>query len=403
MSIVEFENLKVTTMTIVMPLTGSVDLDLVYPLLEITRLDMPDGKRKSGKRKIPFTGILGAILSARYKGHSRGIVKNSNGNYFRNSITIDIGTAEKNINMKLSKNKIHMCGATSSAQAMSAANLLIGHLYSIQEILDHMEANPEVTQRTFDWLRVSLKGEEMEVPSFTISMDQVEPIIANMIATPTSLPDDVDKLVHDFLIKQTPNFWCHQDFCSHLDWIRNVKRVIVPPIGVIEVQKIMVNYNYDLGFGINRWNLFNKINGLNGFAARYNNASDHSVTVELPYVVPEGMKINRRKDKVHCHIFIVYKSGLVTQSGPNQELMKGAYELFNQTINEIRGDIIRQGLKHRIKYTPIQKVQLSNTASVEASPAVVGVTPTTSSGVTAAVGSTSVDSVSRLLEVTQLS
>ena len=55
----------------------------------------------------------------------------------------------------------------------------------------------------------------------------------------------------------------------------------------------------------------------------------------MPYKLPEGQKSLRKKDKVPCHTFIVYKSGIVTQSGPGEELMEEVYYKFMGIIKDI--------------------------------------------------------------------
>ena len=89
--------------------------------------------------------------------------------------------------------------------------------------------------------------------------------------------------------------------------------------------------------------------GKNGFHSRYNNAADHCVTISLPYDSP---KRKGKKNKPKCHTFMVYKSGIVTQSGPSIDTMRDAYYLFMETIMEIRDHIIRNDKFFKLKYKP---------------------------------------------------
>lgn len=345
MSVVDFDEHKVTTMTIIMPLLGEIDLAKVFPLLEITRIELKQNRRRTKKYKIPFCGIPGAILSARFEGFVRGIIKSTSTNSFLNAITIDISTEEKNVNIKLSKSKIQMCGATSIELARMAAKYILEHLYAIQEKLEYMASNIEHRNECIEWLKSVSKGQEMLDEEGTpchelITIKKIEEI-----------PDVIDKEIALFLIKMSADFIKYEDYCCKLDWICGIKSIIQKPLEVIDAVKVMVNFNYDLGFNVSRLALIHKINGLNGFTARFRNTADHNVTIELPYEIPKDMKIIRRKDRVPCHTFLVYRSGLVTQSGPNEELMKPAYKLFNATMNSIRSEISRPGLR-KIKYKP---------------------------------------------------
>ena len=120
----------------------------------------------------------------------------------------------------------------------------------------------------------------------------------------------------------------------------------------------MVNYNYDLGFDIDRWKLYSHINGLNGFSARYENTTDHCVTIQLPYEIPDHLlDVIVKKNKTQKHSFLVYKSGLVTQSGPCEELSREAYNLFNSTIKTLRPYIMKPSLTRLIKYLSIDDVE----------------------------------------------
>ena len=374
MSVVDFDEHKVTTMTIIMPLQGEVNLDKVFPLLEITRIELKQNRRQTKKYKIPFCGIPGAILSARFKGTIRGIIKSTQTRCFLNAITIDISTEEKNVNIKLSKSKIQMCGATSVGLARKAASYIIDKLYTIQDEIDYINANSVEADRVCDWLKSVSKGEpivssddEVEEESEGESESEIDESEACQITKDKyhylvtikkieEIPDGIDKRIAQFLIKLSSDFLRYEDYCCQLNWIRTLNKVIEKPLEVIDIIKVMVNFNYDLGFYLSRLALAEKINGVNGFTARYENTIDHSVTIELPYDVPEGMKITRRKDRVPCHTFLVYRSGLVTQSGPNEELMRPAYNLFNSTINSIRNEISRPGVR-KLRYKPSPKVK----------------------------------------------
>ena len=103
---------------------------------------------------------------------------------------------------------------------------------------------------------------------------------------------------------------------------------------------------------VDRWALANYINDHNGFKARYCNSTDHSVTISLPYELTDEEKSVRRKNKPTRHTFMVHKSGIVTQSGPNIDMMRGAYYRFMATIMQIRDLIIQENKPFNLKYRP---------------------------------------------------
>ena len=97
----------------------------------------------------------------------------------------------------------------------------------------------------------------------------------------------------------------------------------------------MVNYNYQLGFKVNREKIKQVFDESNeGWTARYDPRLDHTVTLQIPYEVPEEMQFMRKPNKVHCHTFMCQKSGVITQSGPDERMMKDAYYMFMELIHE---------------------------------------------------------------------
>lgn len=103
-----FESLKITTITLIISLSGYVFLDEAFALLPITRIELPPSKRVTQKFKIPHCKIPGSILSLRYNGYTKGIIRTVSKKAFKNSITCDISTREKNVSLKLSRTKMQM-------------------------------------------------------------------------------------------------------------------------------------------------------------------------------------------------------------------------------------------------------------------------------------------------------
>jgi hypothetical protein len=146
----------------------------------------------------------------------------------------------------------------------------------------------------------------------------------------------------------------------------SVKTIVTQPLVIDQVCTAMVNYNYDLGFDIKRYELKTRIHGLNGFFSRYYNSVEHNVTIELPYDIPNEHRLMRRKNKRPCHTFLVYMSGLVTQSGPGEELMRDAYYRFMETINQIRPYIIKP-IPRKLKYKRLKYVKPTSSEKSETS------------------------------------
>lgn len=328
MSNIDFKLLKTTTMTVVINLKGTIELDVVFPLLKISRFTDINLQKNINKYKLPFCTIPGSIISARYAGYTRGMEKINNKKYFKNSITLDISTIKKNVSIKLSKCKMHMCGLTSMEMVNEAYQFVASQLIDIQNNLDYINEHQMEYNDILGWFIKNLKGKELPNNKGY-----------HCINYSSCIPNTLDSKICIFLLNQIYDYYTYEDYIFFVNWVITKKVAIIPPIDIISIDKAMVNYNYDLGFQINKQELSKRINGLNGFNVSFENTIHRSVTIILPYEHPNP-EIRGRKDKIYCHTFLVYKSGLVTQSGPNEVLMEHAYNLFNSTINMIRPHII---------------------------------------------------------------
>ncbi len=454
MSIVDFDYLKVTTMTVIVKLIGNTIIENIFPLLNITRLDLPPTLRSTKKYKIPYCGIPGAILSAKFQNITRGIVKSKSKKSFLNSITIDLCTSKKNINAKLSGGKIHMCGPDSEGLAVETAKHIINHMLKLQEDLDYINSDETARDESVQWLKDNTLGQDYLIDSETqeiIKLEEGETISENgkiigldgnprvkeieirfeswkpgdhvtdngvicnsagkpyvimsskgkkeqavlngnfFVKTeqdftyrftdrdensinmlveqeikimrvngvkipgeyPDKYPDGTDPRIINFYIRYASDFAYYHVYCEFLDNVKKITEVATKDLAIDAVDMAMINYSYSLGMSIDRWALLNSINGRNGFTARYCNSTDHSVTISLPYEPAEGAGTGvRRKNKPPRHTFMVHKSGIVTQSGPNIDLMRGAYYRFMATIMQIRPLIIQKDQPFNLKYIP---------------------------------------------------
>lgn len=341
MEIIPYEDLAITTMTLVMSLTNGVNTEAAFHLLPITRIAIQQ-TRESSKCKLPHCEIPGSILSMRYRGNVRGVIR-SKTDPFKNAVTIDISTIRKNISLKLSSFSIQMCGASSREDGVEAATHVLNHLKHIQFILTKMQSNPIGTSQAIEWVKTNTIGTPIEKPFWdvqkfiNVSLRVYHATADHSIIKPLIIiPDDLDHDIVMFLISLCDDFIYHSDMCRKLDFIPNIHTIIDEPLELKHVDEAMVNYNYSLGFEVDRANLNQFIDGQNGFISRYNNALATSVTIELPYDPPAGTAIKRRKNKIPHHTFLCYRSGSITQSGPGGTIMRDAYYLFMHTISQLQ-------------------------------------------------------------------
>ena len=341
MDIIPFEDLRITTMTLIIKLNTTVNKEASFLLLPITRINITQ-TRESSKCKLPHCAIPGSILSMRFRNNIRGVIRNTS-NPFKNSVTVDISTLRKNINLKLSAGTIQMCGASSVADGVEAATHVINHLRCIQLVIDKIQDNLSHTQEIIEWIKNITNGDPVEriiinerkvgaITLFVQHRSNDKTIARPMVTIPNHFNVDITR----FLLSLVDDFIYHSDMCQKLDFITRIKEVVDHDLDIQEVAEAMVNYNYRLGFEVDRSKLDRLINGQDGFISHFDNALSTSVTVELPYDPPANMAIKRRRNKVPHSTFLVYKSGSVTQSGPGGEIMREAYYKFRTIIINLR-------------------------------------------------------------------
>lgn len=340
LEIVPFEELKCTTMTLIMTLTNSVDKWLAFQLLPITRIVITQTKITS-KCKLPHHEVPGSILSMSHQGDIRGIIRNHS-NSFKNAVTIDIATRKKNINVKLAPASLQMCGASSMEDGIEAATHILNHLKYIQEILIEIQADLNAATKCIEWVSDNTKGESIkkpfleirECPNLTLNIYS-EKDEFTIVKPSIPVPDNLNVKICNFLLGLCDDYMYHGDMCKKLHFITKVTNIIEDSLEIEDIAQAMVNYNFKLGIEIDRDALSRNIDGRNGFVSHFNIAFSTSVRVELPYQPAPSQAIKRRKNKVPHITFLVYKSGSVTQSGPGGKIMEDSYNLFTSTITEI--------------------------------------------------------------------
>ena len=174
---VKFKDLNITTMTCVNILQGSINMMSAFHLLPITKVIL-DQNKNTLKCKLPLCPIPGAILSMRYKKMVRGIIRNTNEFFFKNSITLDISTVSKNISLKISPGTIQLCGASSRANGLEAASYIINYLIDIKAQINYIADHMDQYNECLAWLEKT-KGpqhnkivyEEIPTPSIVFHIE----------------------------------------------------------------------------------------------------------------------------------------------------------------------------------------------------------------------------------------
>ena len=346
MYIHNFNIYKITTTVMIVELNEEVNEKAIFHLLPITKMVL-NKKRASAKCELPYCSIPGSIIALKKEFEVRGIVK-SEKKGFKHSISIDISTSVKNINVALSSFKMKICGSPceDGRLGLEAAQLVIDHIINIQNMINKIKSNKDIAEKTIDWIIKHTKGEKIlrEVISthgkFTV-YDQIEDFT---IRYPMYfIPDELDIDIAKFLISLINDFAYHSDMCGKISSMLNVPDVINSTDDLLKIKDMnfaMVNYNYHLLFNIDLEKLDECIHGKNNFFSHYNNDLSNCVTIELAYNPNINPAIKRKKNKIPRITFLCYKSGSITHSGCGGSIMRESYYLFMMTIAEIKHLII---------------------------------------------------------------
>lgn len=299
-----FERLKVVTMVIITTLkVTELNLAAIFALLPVTRKSFLPGQhlqRKQGKIKFrPEMNVPGEILSMRYKGHVRGIVRSEESKSFPHAIIIDIGTSSRIVSIKLAKT-IEITGPPSFEVAQEAVGYLVDMIREAQKNLKIIQEDPEATQRAVQKIG-GCQGSK--------DSDQIENILT--------------KWIHGYPVDQINGF---------LDFLLSIPGGIYEgnlELGPFESE--MINLACELGFPINRVAMAQAMNS-EPFITNYNNAQN-SRSVKLRY---NYEKKDRTTGKLRqgSHTITINISGYVTHSGPNFESMEMVYYSFMKLILE---------------------------------------------------------------------
>ena len=345
--------ISISTMTVVVPIDASIDIRTLFPLIPITfpkvcssgNLELIDPsplKSKSRKAKPPFCDVPGSILRAMYMDITRGMKKVSN-TFFRNSITVDISTSEKNVSVKIYRTKFHVCGGTSVEIVREAVEHLRLMIISVQEILKFIESNRIECMEVFEWYRENTRSGQfepivMEDPLSFLSEEEdlLEfSSLRELVKLPQQLPEsfydegNIQRL-SSFLYQRLIDTKYHDLFDKTLDWLLTCPLVYTGTMDILDLEKVMINFNFNLGYKIDRCKMIEAISGINGFIVRFKTTINHAVTIKLS----SGEYNKKGVEKFST--FNVYKSGLVTQSGPDEEIMKESRILFIHTLDQYK-------------------------------------------------------------------
>jgi hypothetical protein len=400
-----FSKLPITTMTGGCDFsTGTVNTDVLFYALPCTPLQ-PSDIATSG-RKIPFLKDKpGAILGLRYQSKSRGLAHKKSSSAFQHSVTIDMCSNDKSVNMKLAKNSIHICGAKTPQGATEAFQLLIQNLLRVQKNFNYARSNPREAEIIAAFIAHHTIGLPI-ICSVQLGNSGKIQLVERKTDNTVILPADPQKLWHDqyikfrtdylkkprlvvydsgttdaepatgsaagspsdpafdfytYLLSFAHEYKHHTSYRKMMQWVYfNIPKHYADnpdevmccdmKLEITPLRVFMVNYNFRFEFDVNREKLAEIFNNYDHFNADFDKAVKHQVTVTLPLDQKELTLVKRKKGKKEPQrSWLVQKCGSITMSSPILDGTREAYYKFMKRIADKLPLIIVEKLPNAIK------------------------------------------------------
>lgn len=154
----------------------------------------------------------------------------------------------------------------------------------------------------------------------------------------------VDKYLADYLLKLLPDYTHHDLFDRQIRWFVTLDKLYEGDLYISKVKYSNLNFNYNLGDLIYLDDLKREFSNIDGFIVNRDKLSQKSVSIKLPFIIPDHLKDYIQKDqrsKKMEHTFTVYSKGSVTQSGPHYDMNIEAYHKFINAYEMIKNKVIK--------------------------------------------------------------
>lgn len=329
----------------------------VFVLLPVTKAKIDMTKvhaRKQNKIVLPpELNIPGEIISMRFKGIVRGIKRSENPGFFAHSIIMDIGAKGKTMALKLSKGTMEFTGATSTLMTIETANILLNHIKQAQENIlfmrDHLNLVYHINEHIskygefptpnfllFNKRETVAKDERRDLPKDSAiekekSKEELYELVEKAVFT------EEEKLI-GYQYEKIINFYMQKygdyersDILQFLTQFAEDKTLFLYE-GSLKIGKStseMTNMLWNLGFPIIQSELASVMNSP-PFICKYTNANNSFSVTVLHYY--EKIERTTGKKILSPHTIRVNRSGHVTYSGPDRDLMESLYYAFMKKI-----------------------------------------------------------------------
>lgn len=311
--VIDFDYLRPVTMTIMVSYDiQEMNIPAIFSLLPVCQTSLAETchlRKKQGKIQLPpELNKPGEIISMRWGGYVRGIVRSKKSAGFPHSIIMDIGTSDRIISLKLSKT-IELTGPRSLEIAREATEAILTKLKACSEKLQFIQEHRD--------LALALKPSYLDGTLKDRPLTEDEMTIISIL---DQFSRGCDKALPEFL-----------DF-----WINFNRPIYIGTLNIHNYSYEMANLSFNLGYPVNQVAIA-RIMEAEPFICQFTNAKTASgVTIQYQYIKYDR---NTGQPKVGQHTIRVNKSGHVRYSGPGLEAMRPVYYTFLQRILQHQEEI----------------------------------------------------------------
>ena len=259
---------------------------------------------------------------------------NKNKDHFKESISISLIYKNSNVGIKLSENNFHLCGLKSLESSNIIIDKLINKIRKSQNIINYINDNEKKVKDLIENIKqqTQVKNSKIIFKFNVKSINENEKEYINMIFGYSKYFKTLDK------------------YYKHLDKLLTIKdmNIIDEPIADTGIS-IMRNYIYSISVPINRWKIATIIKSSNSsFLIKYNNSTQHSVKLRVPFN-KEEIEMQNNKKKKRNHHFSIYKTGTISQSGMQYDRMKILFQELMEIIHKNYDEITNMDMSFLLK------------------------------------------------------
>lgn len=296
----------------------------------------------------------GSISSLRW----RKICRGAPGEFFRNSITVDLWNEMKSVSIKISEKKLQMCGSKTMEMGEGAAYKIIEIINESVRFIRNCRANPIIFDNAYLWLRANCRGKKVkrEVESVVDDMVCVNEVSDYEIEWPRvkSAPKKYRYFVEN-MIERMDDLWNYSDMIYYYSFFKTADPLVISEkLIVTKVGRSMVNKNYNLGFPIDRVRTNIELIKA-GIVSKFMNVFLSFVSISTKSEIPDDEYVIRRTGPNSKQKFIIYNGGKIMHTGQGGDAMEERYYTIIAVLIMLK-DKIKPKVELSKKITP-QKIR----------------------------------------------